>query len=337
MNDEQLTQRMRAASEAIGMSDAAQARHLEAISAALPSDNVVALSAAAPSRRRRIVASVVAAVVIAPAGLAAASEGSVPGDALYPVKQISERVLVLFDSDVVARHRIQEIEALEAVGRFDTDLYDAARQALTELGENHPLWERLASSTEGADDSDGGEETTTADDDDRSELEPADSATVELVLPDGSKAVLTIAGGELLDVDPPAGWTVTELDDDEATLTADTFEVEVRVRSDGSLDTEISERRDDDTASTGGESEDDGTEADDSAGGDSEGDGADGDGAEEDGSDASDDDVSEDAVTEPSTPSDADGDDVDGSDDEDGEDPEDEGDGSGDDEPSEDV
>ena len=189
MNDEQLTQRMRAASDAIEMSDSAQAQHLEAISAALAAGadasdgTVVPLSSAKASRRRRIVASVVAAAVIAPTGLAAASESSVPGDTLYPVKQLSERVLVLFDSEVIARHRIEEIEALDTAGRFDPDLYDDAREALTELGEDHPLWERLASSTEGAGDSDDSDDTAIGDDD-RSELEPADETAVDTEITD---------------------------------------------------------------------------------------------------------------------------------------------------------
>ena len=57
MNDEQLTQRMRAASEAVQMSDSVQARHLEAISAALesaatPDADVIALTTAGTTRRR---------------------------------------------------------------------------------------------------------------------------------------------------------------------------------------------------------------------------------------------------------------------------------------------
>ena len=338
MNDEQLTQRMRAASEAIEMPDAAQARHLEAISAALTaagsaSDGaVVTLSSAGTARRRRLVASVVAAAMIAPAGLAAASEGSVPGDALYPVKQISERVLVLFDTDVIARHRIEEIEALETAGRFDPDLYEDAQEALAELGEDHPLWERLASSSVAEDDTDDEDEAVIADDD-RSEFEPDEPTEVGLELPDGQKATLTVAGGELLAVDPPAGWMITELDDDEATLRSDGFEVGVELHPDGSISTEITDLRDDDSPSI----------TDDSVGDDSEE--SDGEsGSEEDGSEVSDDDVSEDAATEPSTPSDEETDHSDGSesgsDDEpadEEEDPADEEGDPSDDEPSEDA
>lgn len=249
MNDEQLTHRLHAASEALELSDSAQARHLEAISAALAEDaedgTVIAMHRAGAGRRRRFVASVVAAAVIAPAGLAAASEGSVPGEALYSVKQLSERVLVLFDSDVIARHRIEEIEALDGAGRFDPELYHDARAALTELGEGHPLWERLAAvGTE-----DGDAEPTVRDDDDRSgAVASATSETVMLTLPDGSEATVTIAGDDLLEITPPTGWTVTELEDDEATLSHRDFEVSVEVLDDGSLGMEVVDRPDDDSS-----------------------------------------------------------------------------------------
>ena len=270
MNDEQLTQRMRAASEAIQMSESSQARHLEAISAALSSvdatsdADVVALSATGASRRRRrIVASVVAAAVIAPAGLAAASEGSVPGDALYPVKQISERVLVIFDSDVIAQHRIEEIEVLEAAGRFDAELYDDARTALTELGEDHALWQRLAAA---APDDDNRTDQAISDDDDRSDDDAAGVVMVELALPDGAEATVTLADDELVSVDVPNGWILTEIDDDEATLESDGYIVVIELTN-GSLELDVTDRgqSDDDdsddteveTTSTTGVSDDD--------------------------------------------------------------------------------
>lgn len=248
MNDQQLNQRLRSASEAIEMSNSAQARHLEAISAALADGagggTVIGMPGARASRRRRLVASVVAAAVIAPAGLAAASEGSVPGDALYPVKQLSERVLVLFDSDVIARHRIEEIERLDAIGRFDPGLYDDAREALTELGEGHPLWERLAASSDPGDD----QNAPISPDDDRSE-EVTPTTTVTVALPDGTRATATIADGELADVIAPTGWTVTELDDDEATLESDDYSVDIEVLSDGSLSLDVTERADEPASS----------------------------------------------------------------------------------------
>ena len=240
MNDEQMTQRMRAASEAIEMSDSAQVRHLEAISAALSDGDVIPLSSARSTRRRQVIASIVAAAVIAPAGLAAASEDSVPGDTLYGVKQLSEKVLVLFDSDIIARHRIEEIEALEDAGPIEPELYEDAREALTELGDDHPLWERLSASTATLADEDE-REPTPDDDDDRSDTEAVSTAPVrlELDLPDGTEATITIDAGRIVDIDAPAGWAVRELDDDEATLNSASYEVEIDLETDGTLRTEV--------------------------------------------------------------------------------------------------
>ena len=194
--------------------------------------------------------------MIAPAGLAAASEGSVPGDTLYPVKQLSERVLVLFDSEVIARHRLEEIETLEALVGLDPDFYDDARAALTELGEDHALWERLASpSTADHADSDESDESgsMTTDDDDRSDGEAVEPERVTLQLPDGSEAGFVVAGNQLVEVDLPTGWLVAELDEDEATLMSDDYEVEVQLLDDGSLSAEVTRQTaddDDDSAST---------------------------------------------------------------------------------------
>jgi len=257
MNDEQLTQRMREASEALQMLEASQARHLEAVSAALTTigtsteAEVVSLTATGASRRRRMVASVVAAAVIAPVGLAAASEGSVPGDALYPVKQISERVLVMFDSDVIAQHRIEEIEALESAGRFDSDLFEDARAALSELGADHPLWQRLASVTSG-NDAGSVPSIDEDDDDDRSELDSTDVVVIAVELPDGSEATVTLSDDDLVGIELPTGWMVSETGDDGATLENDEYIVEIEV-SDGTVELEVTQRgeresEDDDSA-----------------------------------------------------------------------------------------
>jgi hypothetical protein len=153
-------------------------------------------------------------------------------------------VLVLFDSDVIAEHRIEEIEALEASGRVDADLYDDARAALSELGEDHPLWQRLAAASPA---DDGAGEEVVSDDDDRSEVDTG--VVVALTLPDGSEARMTLAGEELVNIDAPVGWTVTEIDDDEATLESDDYIVEVEVASDGSVDVAVTAREADDDES----------------------------------------------------------------------------------------
>jgi hypothetical protein len=250
MNDEQLTQRIRAASEAIEMSDRAQAGHLEAISAALSDTDAVPLSSARSTRRRPVIASIVAVAMLAPAGLAAASEDSVPGDSLYGVKQLSEKVLVLFDSDIVARHRIEEIEALEDAGRIEPRLYEDAREALSELGEDHPLWERLSAPTAAPADEDEAD-SSPDDDDDRSQAGPIAPARLALDLPDGTEATITVEAGRIVDIAAPAGWAVSEIDDDEATLKSASYEVEIEVDPDGTVRTEVTARVDidDDSAS----------------------------------------------------------------------------------------
>lgn len=56
-------------------------------------------------------AAVVAAVIAGPVA-AIASVSAVPGEALYPVKLIVEPALQLFDTDVVARNRVDEVRVL---------------------------------------------------------------------------------------------------------------------------------------------------------------------------------------------------------------------------------
>ncbi len=252
MNDELLTQRLRAASETIEMSEHAQARHLEAIAAALSGDNVTPLPSTAMNRRRRFVASIVAAAVIAPAGLAAASEDSVPGDALYGVKQVSERVLVLFDSDVIARHRIEELEALESRGEATSDLYELAVSALTELDEDHSLWQRLEASPRFVAEA-VGEDDPFADDDRSIDDTPRPPTTIDVTLPDGSTAVVSVEDGRITEVETPTGWAVVEIDGDEVTVRSARHEVELELLDNGELRSTVI----DDFGSIGDDSESD--------------------------------------------------------------------------------
>lgn len=118
-------------------------RHRSEITAAL---------AAVPARRpsplaawRRWVASVaVAGTALVPAA-ALASDNAVPGDALYPIKVRLEPLVRLLDGDVVAEHRVEEVETLDArdgdAALIDR-LIDEARAAL--IGVDAPrLTDRL--------------------------------------------------------------------------------------------------------------------------------------------------------------------------------------------------
>lgn len=71
---------------------------------------------------------VAAALLLIPLG-AWASESSVPGDLLHPIKRFLEPAWALFDDDVRARHRVEELEILIEQQRppslIDQQLIDA--------------------------------------------------------------------------------------------------------------------------------------------------------------------------------------------------------------------
>ncbi len=64
-----------------------------------------------PLRRRVALWAAAVFTVGLPAG-AVAAEDSIPGDLLYPVKLAVEPVRALFDSDVIAVHRVEELEEI---------------------------------------------------------------------------------------------------------------------------------------------------------------------------------------------------------------------------------
>lgn len=136
--------------------DATRQQHLAAIDAELARHHTGAPADASRDpgrlwrrRTRRWVAGVAAATALfVPAGAAvAASQGALPGHALYPVKQLTEPVRGVFDTDVAARHRLDELEALRARGASPESLQsaaDAAQRAVAGLPDDHWLHERLA-------------------------------------------------------------------------------------------------------------------------------------------------------------------------------------------------
>ena len=64
---------------------------------------------------------------------------------------------------------------------------------------------------------------------------------VELALPNGAEATVTLADDELVSVDVPNGWILTEIDDDEATLESDGYIVVIELTN-GSLELDVTER-----------------------------------------------------------------------------------------------
>lgn len=132
-------------------------QHLTAIDAELARHHADALAPASTLRgnagrrrwTRRWAAGVATATALfVPAGAAvAAAQSALPGDVLYPVKQLSEPAQGVFDPDVAARHRLDELETLLTRGSSPETLRsaaDAAQLAVAGLPEHHRLHERLA-------------------------------------------------------------------------------------------------------------------------------------------------------------------------------------------------
>jgi hypothetical protein len=125
----------------IEVSTATRTRHLNNVASALRQQR--------PPRSFRKLRSfqklsliVAAALLLIPLG-AWASESSVPGDLLHPIKRFLEPAWALFDNDVRARHRIEELEVLIELQRppslIDQQLIDAEEA----VGDDPVLLERL--------------------------------------------------------------------------------------------------------------------------------------------------------------------------------------------------
>ena len=90
----------------IDVDDATRALDLEAIRIELRR------SPGPGAARRRWTLGIVVAMILAGPTAAIAADDAVPGDLLYPVKRAVEPIVQLFDRDVVAEHRVEELEGL---------------------------------------------------------------------------------------------------------------------------------------------------------------------------------------------------------------------------------
>jgi hypothetical protein len=93
------------------VTEEAKDRHAAAMHAAIVS------TPPSPARprfglRRRVAALAGVLVIAAPVGMAVAAESTVPGDLLYPVKELTERVRSVVAPELEATHRVQEAEWL---------------------------------------------------------------------------------------------------------------------------------------------------------------------------------------------------------------------------------
>ncbi len=124
------------------VSDETRAGHLLAIDEALADRVVVPFGQRVSVVLRWAAAAVVIAGVLLPSAIVVAAD-SLPGDALYSVKRATEPLLAVFDSEVVARHRINEVVDLRLQDRpADKALEDATR-AVDDLPSDSPLRDQL--------------------------------------------------------------------------------------------------------------------------------------------------------------------------------------------------
>jgi len=101
----------------------------------------------APTRSRseltaRVAGLVAIVVLMAFAGSGVASQAAIPGDPLYPVKRLTEPFLAVFDDDLAATRRVDELVVIIAdndrADRVDRAIIDA-RDAVDGLAGDHPL------------------------------------------------------------------------------------------------------------------------------------------------------------------------------------------------------
>ncbi|HEX9887880.1 MAG TPA: hypothetical protein VGA69_00255 [Nitriliruptorales bacterium] len=117
-------------------------RHLAALDASLRRP------APRPGWRHRLATGLAAAATaLTPVTVAVAAEGAVPGDALYGVKQVTERVRSVARDEIVLEHRVAELHALLERGTDEDTLIVAVErgvEAALDQPDEPELQERLA-------------------------------------------------------------------------------------------------------------------------------------------------------------------------------------------------
>ena len=133
------------------MGEEVRSRHQESIAAAVAAGSATPVVSHRPRRRLSTVL-VTAALVVLPTGIALAAESSVPGDVLYSVKKVTEKIRAVVDEDVVAEHRIEELKKLvaaDAPTEVIADQIDRVVVEIDRLGDDHQLGSRFDQATAG--------------------------------------------------------------------------------------------------------------------------------------------------------------------------------------------
>lgn len=130
----------------VEVNDDTRNRHLAEMGAVIRTAPPTPVPTGFALRSRLAGALAAVAVVVAPVGMAVAAEDSVPGDFLYPMKQVTERVRAFVDSDIGATHRVEEVERLmfdQASRAAVVRAVERAETATRELVDPTPLDSRL--------------------------------------------------------------------------------------------------------------------------------------------------------------------------------------------------
>ena len=121
-------------------------RHLAQMGEALRAAPTTAAPTRLGFRRRFATALATLTIVVVPVGAAVAAESSVPGEGLYPVKRVTESVRGWVDHDLIATHRVEELEVLldrDADDDIIAETADRATIAVAELDDPGELGPRL--------------------------------------------------------------------------------------------------------------------------------------------------------------------------------------------------
>ena len=113
----------------VEVDEGTKGRHIAEMSAAIRTAPPAPVPTGFALRRRIAGAAAAVVVVVAPVGMAVAAEDAVPGEFLYALKQVTERVRGFVDDDLVATHRVEEAEHFVGGGYSLVEITRAVERA----------------------------------------------------------------------------------------------------------------------------------------------------------------------------------------------------------------